>query len=92
MSELDERGWIFLGSDGNPYRCCMWGDAPWLFGWHPDNHWVSLSRLTQYDIWMLPHNLTEAQQEWYRRAEAKTVSELMPDFKRQQRDESEASE
>lgn len=65
MKELDEKGFVFLGDDGNAYRCCLWGDNAWLFVWHPTNAWVSVRKLTQIDVWMFPHNLTEAQQELY---------------------------
>jgi len=79
MKELDEKGFVFVGKDGNAYRCCKWGDAPWLFRWHPDNHWVSIQKLTQMDVWMLPHNLTPEQQEHYFTLEAKTASNLRMD-------------
>jgi hypothetical protein len=79
MRHLDEKGWIFIGKDGNAYRCCMWGDSPWLFRWHDHNKcWVSIAPLTQMDVWMLPHNLTENRQEWYHKVEAETAARLAP--------------
>jgi hypothetical protein len=65
LEELDEKGWVFIGGDGLPYRCCIWDSDAWLFRWHPDRRWVSLKKLTQMDVWLLPHNLTEEQQELY---------------------------
>lgn len=78
-TELNEKGFIFIGADGNPYRCCIWGDSPWLFKWRNSEHqWESVRRLTQMDVWMLPHNLSEEQQEHYHGLEAKATAKLMP--------------
>lgn len=78
--ELTEKGFVFVGKDGNAYRCCMWGDSPWLFKWRDGEHqWESIRKLTQMDVFMLPHNLSEEQQEHYHRLEAKTAARLMPD-------------
>lgn len=63
--ELDEKGFVFLDDNRKPFRCCMQGDQPWLFYWHPSNRWVSLRKTTQSEILMFPHNLTEEEQELY---------------------------
>jgi hypothetical protein len=65
MEKLDEKGFIFLDDSSRPFKCCMWGGKPWLFYWHPDNIWVSLRQLSQTEIWSLPHNLTQEQQDLY---------------------------
>ena len=78
MNELDERGFVFLGSEGKAYRCCLWGGVPWLFVWHPDNHWVSYRPLTQTDVWSLPHNLSAERQQVYFDVEAKFAAERQP--------------
>jgi hypothetical protein len=65
MSTLDEKGFVFLDGGGRPYLCRIWNDEPWLFYWHPENHWVSLRKVTQTDIWNFPHNLTEKEQAIY---------------------------
>lgn len=78
--ELDEKGFVFLGADGNAYRCCMWGAQPWLFRWRDgENCFESLRSLTQMDVWMLPHNLADDQQAHYFRLEANTIKGLLPD-------------
>lgn len=82
MKELDEKGFVFLDDDGNAYRCCVWGNNAWLFRWHDhQKRWVSVRQLSQMDIFMLPHNLSEEQQEWYFKTEAKTLQDLLPDMK-----------
>jgi hypothetical protein len=62
---LDEKGFVFLDDNNRPYKCCMWGDGPWLFYWHADGHWVSLKPVSQFQVWHFPHNLTDEQQEMY---------------------------
>lgn len=63
--KLDEKGFVFLDDDSRPYRCCMYCGTPWLFYWHPDKVWVTLKPVTQTDIWSMPHNLTQEQQDCY---------------------------
>ena len=65
MKELDEHGFIFLDDNQRPFLCRMWGGKPWLFYWHSENHWVSLREVTQSEIFMFPHNLTEEHQQLY---------------------------
>lgn len=80
--ELDEKGFVFVGKDGNAYRCCMWGSQPWLFRWRDgDKRFESLRPLTQMDVWMSPHNLTDEQQAFYFNLEAATIQSLLPDNK-----------
>ncbi len=62
---LDEKGFIFLDQLNRPYRCCMYQGEPWLFYWHPDKKWVTCRTVTQTDIFLMPHNLTEKEQECY---------------------------
>lgn len=82
---LDEKGFVFVGNDGNAYRCAMWGKQPWLFRWRDgEKRWESIQQLTQMDVWLLPHNLTLDQQEWYFKTEAETLVELLPDNKSSQ--------
>lgn len=81
MNFLNERGFVFVGRDSNAYRCCMWGNHPWLFRWRDgENCWESIQPLTQMEIWMLPHNLTEEQQEWYFTVEAKNIHDIPPNL------------
>lgn len=76
---LDEKGFIFRWDDNNIYRCCMWGESPWLMRWNPaQNLWVSVQRLTQMDIFTLPHNLSEEEQEVYHRLEAEQLKDMLP--------------
>ena len=65
MIALDEKGIVFLDGTGRPYCIAMWNDSPWLFYWHPDNHWVSLRPATQSEIWSIPHNLNADEQALY---------------------------
>ncbi len=64
---LNEKGFVFIGGDGRPYMCAMWGDNPWLFYWHAENHWVTMKQVTQTEIWRMPKNLTDAEQDVYRK-------------------------
>lgn len=74
LKELDEKGFIFVGSDGNAYRCCRWGDSAWLFRWiDKANVWVSVRKLGQIDVWFLPRNLSSEQQEIYHIAEQRNA-------------------
>ena len=62
---LDEKGFVFIGSDDLPYLCRMWGDNPWLFYWHIENRWVSLRQINQAQIWQIDKNLTQYEQDIY---------------------------
>lgn len=82
VKELDEKGFVFT-VDGTAYRCAKWGDSAWLFRWRKREHqWESVRELTQMDVWSFTRNLTEEQQEYYFKAEAKAADELRPDFLR----------
>lgn len=70
---LDEKGFVFLGGQGRPYWCRLWDGAPWLFYWHPDDHWVSLRPTTQAEIWQFPRNLKQEWQDLYHRQHANWV-------------------
>ena len=76
---LDEKGFVFLDEAGKPFRCCMRGDTPWLFYWHPDNQWVSLRKVNQTEIWSFPRNLTEEQQQYYNDKHQEQVDEFAPE-------------
>jgi len=65
MDELNEKGFVFLDKLNRPYRCCMYHGTPWLFYWHPDNKWVTLRQINQADIWQMPHNLNQKEQDLY---------------------------
>lgn len=65
QAELDEIGFIFIGHDERPYKCCLYGGEPWLFYWHPDNHWVTLRKLSRHQVSILPRNLSEEHQAIY---------------------------
>jgi len=74
FAELDldyEKGFVFLDRASRPYLCRIWCGDPWLFYWHSDNHWVSLKRVEQTDVWLYPDNLTEEQQRLYHDLDAK---------------------
>lgn len=64
---LDELGFVFLDDHRRPYLARMYHGAPWLFYWHVENHWVTLRKLTQTDLWTFPHNLTKKRQDMYHR-------------------------
>jgi hypothetical protein len=66
LKKLDSKGFIFLGADHRPYRCSMIGDEAWLHWWHPDKKWVTMRPVSQTEIWSMPRNLTDAEQELYR--------------------------
>lgn len=78
MEKLDEKGFIFLDGRGRPYLCALWGENPWLFYWHPDNHWVSLRQVSQSEIWSMPHNLTADEQDVYHRLHDKYHKSFQP--------------
>jgi hypothetical protein len=65
LEPLDEKGFVFLDGQRRPYLVRMWGDKPWLFYWHPDNHWVSYRQITQVEIWQFPRNLSQEKQDVY---------------------------
>ena len=54
FEQLGEKGFVFLDSQSVPFLCRMWGGNAWLFYWHPDNHWVSLRKVTQLEVWNMP--------------------------------------
>lgn len=49
---LDEKGFVFLDDNGNPFFIRMWSGEPWLFYWHTDKKWVSLRLSNQTEIWL----------------------------------------
>lgn len=70
LKELDVRGFVFLDNARKPFLCRIWGGEAWLFRWHESaQRWVSLRRVTQTEVWAFPHNLTEEQQDMYRKPE-----------------------
>ena len=79
MSELElltERGFMcFLNNF--PYWIRMWGDAPWLFFWHSDGHWVSQKQLTQTEVWICEtYKMTEKEEDYYREKHAQWCKRL----------------
>lgn len=68
--DIDEKGFVFIDDNGNPYRCAMLGGQPWLFYWH-NNHksWVTLREVSQSEIQNFPRNLSQEQQNMYFREE-----------------------
>jgi len=75
---LDERGFVFLDGNGRPFKCAMWGGKPWLFYWHQDNHWVSLRETSQEEIFRMPMNLSQEQQDLYNKTHDKFNARLGP--------------
>ena len=65
MEALDEKGFVFLDDAGRPYRCCVYAGNPWLFYWHPDEQWVSLRQVNQSEIFQMPRNLSQSEQDAY---------------------------
>ena len=65
MKSLDEKGVVFLDGSNRPYCIAMWNGTPWLFYWHPDNHWVTLRPASQSEVLSVPHNLTANEQALY---------------------------
>lgn len=53
--KLDEKGVVFLDMAKRPYWIRLWGGEPWLCYWHRENHWVSLRKITNVDVF--PDNL-----------------------------------
>ena len=78
MKDFDENGFVFLDGRCRPYRCAMWGEHPWLFYWHPDNHWVSLRQVDQSEIFNMPNNLTQEEQDIYNRLHDEYNTALQP--------------
>ncbi|EYB68846.1 hypothetical protein DEIPH_ctg017orf0224 [Deinococcus phoenicis] len=77
--QLDERGFVFLDLAHRPYLIRRWGGNPWLFYWHPDNHWVSLRRVNQAFIWQAnARALPDDQAELYHQKQAEWASHLLP--------------
>lgn len=65
---MDEQGFVFLDERNRPYWCRLWGERAWLFSWSKErNNWVSLRPVEQMEIWTFPHNLSEEEQDDYRR-------------------------
>lgn len=62
---INGKGVVFLDSLQRPYLLKNWGGRVWLFAWHPDNHWVSYRELKENEIFMIPNNLTQAEQDRY---------------------------
>lgn len=81
-AELDEKGFVFLDKVNRPYLCRLWNNKPWIFYWHPDNHWVSLREVTQSEIFSFPRNLTDEQQAGYHKAHKKYHEEKIKCFVR----------
>ena len=65
MKPLDEKGFNFIGLDSRPYKCRIWNDRPWLFYWHSDKKWISCRPVNQSEIWNMPKNLTQDEQDMY---------------------------
>jgi hypothetical protein len=80
MKELDETGFVFLDDNQRPYKCAMWGKAAWLFYWHPEGHWTSARRVTQMDIWTMPRNLSDEQQQLYHDEHNAWARSIAPNF------------
>lgn len=57
LEKLDEKGFVFIGSDGMPYWCRMYGKNPWFMYWHhAQNSWVTLKQVDQTDVWLANKN------------------------------------
>jgi hypothetical protein len=65
VTQLDEKGFVFLDGRHRPFLCRMIEGQAWLCFWHPDNHWVTLRQVTQQDVWSFPKNLNEQEQAVY---------------------------
>lgn len=65
MTRLDERGFVFLDRFMRPVWCALYHGSPWLFWWHPDRHWVTMREVTQDEVFLLPRNLSAAEQDMY---------------------------
>jgi hypothetical protein len=58
---------VFLDEAKRPFYCYSWNGEKWLFYWC-DNHWVSLRRITDMDIF--PLNLSDMEQQIYHKLHA----------------------
>ncbi len=56
MDVLDEKGYVFIDGNNNPFHVKIWCDDPWLFYWHPDKKWVSIRRLNGPDVMIMGQN------------------------------------
>jgi hypothetical protein len=50
LNNLDEKGFVFLDDNGNPYRCAMLGGQAWLF---------------YLEVTRFPRNLPQKHQDMY---------------------------
>ncbi len=58
------KGHVYL-EGGKPFMTYTWGGELWKFYWHPDQHWVSLSRVSEIEALKIPNNQTKGQQQYY---------------------------
>lgn len=53
---LDEKGFVFIGTDGKPYWCRIYFKEPWLMYWHEANKaWVTLRKIDNSGEIMVAH-------------------------------------
>lgn len=63
---LDEKGFVFLDDAHRPYLCRMIEGSPWLCYWNEEcKCFTTLRPVSQTEILLFPHNLTEHEQDWY---------------------------
>jgi len=78
LGGLDETGFIFMDSNSRPRLCRIWGQRPWLFYWHVNNHWMSQIPLSNADVLNFPRNMTDEQQQYYRDKHQKWLDRIAP--------------
>lgn len=62
---IDE--FVFLDATNLPLYVRKWGEDLWLFRWKKAGGWVSIRRLNEGESNSFPRNLTQQQQNAYRR-------------------------
>lgn len=66
LNNLDEKGFVFLDDNGNPYRCTMLGGQAWLFYWNKGQKcWVTYRPVSQLEVERFPRNLSQKHQDMY---------------------------
>jgi len=65
MSKSEKKGFVFLSNGGRPYWCAYQNGEYWLHYWHKSEGWVILQKMTLHEVYEMPRNLSERDQEKY---------------------------
>ena len=74
---LDEKGFVFIGSDGKPYWCRIYGEVPWFMYWHESQKsWVTLQQVNTAQIMFAYENkLSDKDAQIYHELHDKSLKE-----------------